>query len=89
MPSGIPDVMFMAPHLWGAEDCLVPLIGDLTTCKDSCTFVSSVPCDVNVFDLCTIIMEESSLEFPSTMSLALDLYFHLRDTVCPQLFEAI
>ncbi|KAK0139431.1 hypothetical protein N1851_023852 [Merluccius polli] len=25
-------------------------------------------------------MEESSLEFPSTVSQALDLYFHLRDT---------
>lgn len=77
VPSGIPDVMYMAPHLWDAEDCLVHLTEDLTTCKDSCTFLCSVPCDV--FDLCTIIMEESSLEFPSTMSQALDLYFHLRD----------
>ncbi|XP_019206659.1 uncharacterized protein LOC109196682 [Oreochromis niloticus] len=88
MPCGIPDVMHMAPHLWGAEDCLVPLTEDLTLCKNSCTFVSSVPCDVQVFDLCTIIMEESSLEFPSIMSQALDLYFHLRDTVRSQLFEA-
>lgn len=88
VPCGIPDVMHMAPHLWGAEDCLVPLTEDLTLCKNSCTFVSSVPCDVQVFDLCTIIMEESSLEFPSTMSQALDLYFHLRDTVRSQLFEA-
>lgn len=30
--------------------------------------------DVDLFDLCTIIMEESSLEFPSTMSHAVDLY---------------
>ncbi|XP_041864801.1 uncharacterized protein LOC121654649 [Melanotaenia boesemani] len=89
VPSGIPDVMYMAPHLWGAEDCLVPLTEDFTSCKDSCTFVSSVPCDVDVFDLCTIIMQESGLEFPSTMSQALDLYFHLRDTIRPQLFEAI
>lgn len=89
MPSGIPDVMYMAPHLWGAEDCLIPLTEDLTTCKDSCTFVSSVPCDVDVFDLCTIIMKESSLEFPSTASQALDLYFHLRDAVRSALFEAI
>ncbi|CAL9706651.1 unnamed protein product [Knipowitschia caucasica] len=83
VPSGIPDVMYIAPHLWGAEDCLVPLTEDLTTCRDSCTFISSVPCDVDVFDLCTIIMEESFLEFPSTMSQALDLYFHLRDTLRP------
>ncbi|XP_039903033.1 uncharacterized protein LOC120743455 [Simochromis diagramma] len=88
VPCGIPDVMHMAPHLWGAEDCLVPLTEDLTLCKNSCTFVSSVPCDVQVFDLCTIIMEESSLGFPSTMSQAFDLYFHLRDTVRSQLFEA-
>lgn len=75
VPSGIHDVMYMAPHLWRAEDCLVPLTEDLTTCKHSCTFLSSVPYDENVFDLCTIIMEESSLEFPSTMSQAFDLYF--------------
>ncbi|KAL2087589.1 uncharacterized protein LOC109138370 [Larimichthys crocea] len=89
VPSGIPDVMYMAPHLWGAENCLVPLTEDLTACKHSCTFLSSVPCDVDLFDLCTIIMEESSLEFPSTMSDAVDLYIQLRDTVRPQLFGPI
>ncbi len=34
-------------------------------------------------------MKESNLEFPSTMSQAVDLYIQLRDTVRPQLFEPI
>ncbi|KAA0713809.1 hypothetical protein E1301_Tti015558 [Triplophysa tibetana] len=81
VPCGIPDVMFMAPHLWGVEDLIVPLTEDLNTCKENCKFLSSVPCDEDVFDLCTIIMEESGLQFPSTRTQALDLYLHLRDTV--------
>ena len=47
VPSGIPDVMYMAPHLWGAENCLVQLTEDLTACKHSCKFLSSAPCDVD------------------------------------------
>lgn len=89
VPSGIPNVMYMAPHLWAVEECLVPHTEDLTTCKSSCTFLSSVACDEDVFDLCTIIMKESALEFPSTMSQAFDLYFQLRDMVRVQLYEPV
>ncbi|XP_065129177.1 uncharacterized protein [Paramisgurnus dabryanus] len=85
VPCGKPDVMFMAPHLWGVEDLIVPLTEDLNACKENCKFLSSVPCDEDVFDLCTIIMEESDLQFPSTRTQALDLYLHLRDVVRPQI----
>lgn len=87
VPSGIPNVMYLAPRLWGAEDHLVPLSDDLATCKESCKFLSSVPCDEDMFDLCTIIMEESGLEFPMSRSQALDLYVSLRDIIRPQIFE--
>ncbi|KAF3854207.1 hypothetical protein F7725_022262, partial [Dissostichus mawsoni] len=64
VPAGIPNIMYTAPHLWGADDLLVPFSDDLPTCKESCKFLTSVPCDEDVFDLCTIIMEESGMGFP-------------------------
>ncbi|MGH0117567.1 UNVERIFIED_CONTAM: hypothetical protein FKN15_005069 [Acipenser sinensis] len=64
VPSGIPDVMFLAPHLWGAEDLIVPL-SDLKTCKQACKFLTAILCDEDVFDLCTIAIEESGLGFPN------------------------
>lgn len=43
-----------------------------------------MPCDVDVFDFCTIIMKELGLQFPSTGTQALDLDLHLSDVV-PQI----
>lgn len=77
--------MYMAPHLWGVEDHIVQLTDELTTCKENCKFLSTVPCDEDVFDFCTIIMEELGLQFPSTRTQALDLYLNLRDVVRPQI----
>lgn len=88
VPSGIPEVMYLAPHLWGAEDLIIPFNDDLTTCKESCKFLTSVPCDEDMFDLCTIIMEESGLEFPTSRSQALELYLSLRDIVRPLIATA-
>lgn len=86
VPSGIPDVMYMAPHLWSVEECPFPLTEDLTSRKRSFTFLRSVPCDV--LDLCTMVMKESGLEFPSSISQAFNLYFQMKD-ICQQLFEPI
>lgn len=87
VPAGIPNIMYTAPHLWGADDLLVPFSEDLPTCKESCKFLTSVPCDEDMFDLCTIIMEESGMGFPMSRSQALDLYLSLRDIIRPQVFE--
>ncbi|KAF6721335.1 hypothetical protein FQA47_004064 [Oryzias melastigma] len=89
VPCGIPNVMYMAPHLWDAEDFLVPLNEDLTICKSSCTFLSSVPCEIDAFELFTITMQESHLQFPSTMSQSLELYLHLRENVRSQMAEDV
>lgn len=63
VPSGIPNIMFSAPHLWGADDHLVHVnASDLATAKQTCKFLSTIPCDEDIFDLCTITMEESGLD---------------------------
>ncbi|KAJ0060283.1 hypothetical protein NL108_007790 [Boleophthalmus pectinirostris] len=87
VPSGVPGIMYTAPHLWNAEECVVPLSKDLGPCKEKCIFLSSIPCDMDVFDLCTITMAESGLQFPNTMPESLELYFQLRDTLRPQLLQ--
>ncbi|KAJ8245053.1 hypothetical protein GJAV_G00276110 [Gymnothorax javanicus] len=87
VPSGIPNIMFSAPHLWGADDHIVRVNAiDLATAKQTCKFLTAIPCDEDIFDLCTITMEESGLGFPNNISDALDLYMSLRDVIRPQLF---
>ncbi|XP_049322555.1 uncharacterized protein LOC125806138 [Astyanax mexicanus] len=86
VPSGIPNVMHLAPHLWNTEDLLVPVCEDeLVTCKECCQFLTSVTCDGDVFDLCSLFLEDSRLAFPVTESQALDLYLSLKDWVHAQL----
>ena len=74
VPSGIPDVMFTVPQLWGTEDFIVPH-SDLDICKEACKFLSAVPCDEDIFDLCTMIMSESGLTFPKDISEAQEFYY--------------
>ncbi|XDV33831.1 hypothetical protein PO909_004099 [Leuciscus waleckii] len=86
VPSGIPNIMFMAPQLYGTEDFIVHQDrDDLQTAEDACLFLSAVPCDEEVFDLCTIFMEERHLSFPRDRQEALELYVELRNVVRPQI----
>ncbi|CAK6976222.1 uncharacterized protein LOC119798927 [Scomber scombrus] len=88
LPSGIPDLMYVASHLWGADDHLVPLNeNDLAVCKENCTFLSFVPCDPDVFDFCTIVMYERGLQLSDGSHQAVDLYLTLRDIVHPLILE--
>ncbi|XP_060912008.1 uncharacterized protein LOC132988566 [Labrus mixtus] len=88
VPSGIPNIMFSAPHLWVADDHIVHFNAiDLATAKQTCKFLTTIPCDEDIFDVCTITMEESGLGFPNNTSEALDFYMSLRDVIRPQLFE--
>lgn len=88
MPSGIPNIMFSAPHVWGVDDHIVRHDAiDLATAKQTCKFLTTIPCDGDIFDLCIITMEELGLGFPINTSEALDLYLSLRDVIRPQLLE--
>ncbi|KAF3839919.1 hypothetical protein F7725_018636 [Dissostichus mawsoni] len=57
-----PSTNAMSPQEY-LISCIRHLIcgDDLPTCKESCKFLTSIPCDEDVFDLCTIIMEESGM----------------------------
>ena len=66
--------MFTVPQLWGTEDFIVPH-SDLDICKEACKFLSAVPCDEDIFDLCTMIMSESGLTFPKDISEAQEFYY--------------
>lgn len=78
--------MFMAPQLWGTEDFIVEQDSDdLQTAQEACLFLTAVPCDEEVFDLCTIVMEEQQLSFTKDRLEALELYLELRDAVRSQI----
>ncbi|KAF3844458.1 hypothetical protein F7725_007621 [Dissostichus mawsoni] len=86
VPSGIPDVMYTVPQLWGSEDCVVPH-SDLGACKQACKFLSTIPCDEDVFDLCNMIMLESGLTFPTNIPQAQDLYLTIREALRSLIFN--
>lgn len=80
--------MFMAPQLWGTEDFIVQQDSDqLQIAQEACVFLSSIPCDEEVFDLCTILMEERNLSFPSDRREAFELYVELRNAIRSQIAE--
>ncbi|KAI7801287.1 hypothetical protein IRJ41_003539 [Triplophysa rosa] len=87
VPCGIPNIMFMAPQLWGTEDFIVQPDSDLQIAQEACMFLSAIPCDEEVFDLCTILMEEQNLRFPSDRREAFELYVELRDAIRSQITE--
>lgn len=38
---------------------------ELDMCKGQCVFLSCVPCDEDIFDLCAVLVEELGAQFPS------------------------
>lgn len=78
--------MFMAPQLWGTENFIVEQSSDdLQTAQEACVFLTAVPCDEEVFDLCAILMEERQLSFTKDRLDALALYLALRDAIRSQI----
>ncbi|CAL9704018.1 unnamed protein product [Knipowitschia caucasica] len=89
VPAGIPNVMYLAPELWDAEERAVTLDSNaLARLKGRCMFRSSVVCDPDVFDLCMMHIEDHGLQFPSENPVdAIDLYLTLRDAIKTQLHD--
>lgn len=65
----------------------VPLNEDISACKDRCKFLTSAPCDEDVFDWCTITMGQLGQAFPANRTAALELYLSLRDNIRTQMSE--
>ena len=81
MPNGRPSMMYYTPHLWGAEDYLVPVtVEDLEICSADAEF-RSVPCDIDVYNACVHAMGVHRLTIPHTAVDAIELYLTLRRVI--------
>lgn len=86
VPSGRPRVMYMFPELYTTQDCLSEVQReDVHLCWNSCTFRPAVPCDIDIYNLCNVLMMESHLSLPADAYKALDLYLDLRNNIMSSL----
>lgn len=82
VPSGRPRIMYMFPELYASDDCISPVDrADVELCHSNCTFRPAVPCDIDIYDLCNILMVETQLHLPADAYQAVDLYLHLRNEI--------
>jgi len=83
MPSGRPSVMYYAPHLWDTDDYLVSVVSeDLDVCLESeDAEFRSLPCDIDVYNICMHVMNVHGLNPPRTVVEATDLYLCLRSNI--------
>ena len=79
VPHGRPDVMYTLPELYETEDYIsqVP-VEDCDTCEVQCIHRSDIPCDEDIFTLCSHIMAQHQLRIPKDRFTALNLYLALR-----------
>lgn len=81
VPYGIPNAMYCTPELWGCSDYLCDVhTNDLEVCLTSCPMSTDhfFHCDADIFDICSTIMQDKQLHFPSDTWDLLQLYCTLR-----------
>ena len=79
-PSGRPNVMYQLPELFGTRNYLFhPRREEIQFCREECLFREPVPCDIDVYDMCCILMVEKGYRFPVDHHGALLLYRALSD----------
>ncbi len=78
-PSGRPLVLYSLPGLYGTHDYICHVSDeDMELCKQECTFRKPLPCDADVFEMCSCIMNENDLDYTTSTDEALDLYLTFR-----------
>lgn len=81
-PFGRPIVMHSAPDLYGRRDYLQPAPkNEIDFCLEEETTRVLYPCDPEMFEMCSLIMEENQIVAPSDPYQAVDLYVALRQEV--------
>ncbi|XP_060713398.1 uncharacterized protein LOC132837645 [Tachysurus vachellii] len=79
VPHGRPDVMYTLPELYETEDYISQVtVEDCDTCEDQCIHRSDIPCDEDIFTLCSHIMAQHQLRIPKERFTALNMYLALR-----------
>ena len=80
-PPGRPSILYYRPALAAAThhgfQCNE---NDLVFCKNESLFRDTVPCDNDVFEVCTILMARNRLVYPSSNDQALHTYLSLRQS---------
>lgn len=86
VPSGQPHLMYHFSSLWGCSDYLMPVSdADYMGCAAEAEFRKLIPCDVDVFELCTKIMQDSRRQIPNDLQEAAGLYLYLRSEIFARL----
>lgn len=81
-PAGRPITLYTMSELHGVEDTLVDVnMQELGACQTESTKKDAYPCDVDIFDLSCILMEENGWNPPNNGYEAASLYINLRQTV--------
>lgn len=71
--------MYTLPELYETEDYISQVtVEDCDTCEDQCIHRSDIPCDEDIFTLCSHIMAQHQLRIPKERFTALNLYLALR-----------
>ena len=79
VPRGRPNIMYYLPELYDAQDYLsAASLDDINACRSNCTFRSSIPCDIDLFHMCNMIMGQRGFRLPTDAYQALDIYVALR-----------
>ena len=82
VPSGRPNVMYTVPGLFGTHDYLENVREeDVTVCEHECSYRSLYPCDLDVYDICLLIMGQQDIALPRTPYDGIDLFIQLKEKI--------
>jgi hypothetical protein len=72
--------MYKLPMIYGTRSYLQSVDEDkIKICRDECVFRDEYPCDRDVFNICTLYMEEKGWISPTNIDDALQLYCYIRN----------
>ncbi|XP_041931226.1 uncharacterized protein LOC121694889 isoform X2 [Alosa sapidissima] len=81
---GKPVMMYNVPELYHAQNYLHPVEMDRISTildEDICQWKTDIPCDIDLHDLCLLVMEEHNLTRRHDAEGAIHLYKHLRPVI--------
>lgn len=86
-PNGRPLVMYTFPALYSTHSHLLPVDDNqIELCREECIFREEYPCDKDIFEMCTIYMEERGWPIPQNTNDASQLYSNLRNILVADIY---
>ncbi len=83
VPSGRPNIMYAVPDLYGTTNKLCTGICDehMLRSKEMCLSRSLIPCDIDVYNICSLLMARENVHIPEDVDTAKELYLYLRQAI--------